>query len=145
MFPEAYAMGAAVPIAARGKIIELPHIRRSMPGTNESQAASRAPNPRAQEIRAYARELLSGPQFAASGRRGQLLQYLVQHTLAGDADKVNEYGIGLEVFQKPTSFDPRIESVVRTEFSRLRQRLKEYYAEEGRNDRIAIDFPPRSY
>ena len=138
-------MGSAVAIAARGKIVELPPIRRSMPGTNESQAASRAPNPRAQEIRAYVRELLSGPQFAASGRRGQLLHYLVQHTLAGDADKVNEYGIGLEVFQKPTSFDPRIESVVRTEFSRLRQRLKDYYAEEGRNDRIAIDFPPRSY
>jgi hypothetical protein len=35
--------------------------------------------------------------------------------------------------------------VVRTEFSRLRQRLKDYYADEGRRDTIAIDFPPRSY
>ena len=75
----------------------------------------------------------------------QLLNYLVEHTLAGDVDKITEYAIGLDVFQKPTSFDPRIESVVRTEFSRLRQRLKEYYAEDGRRDSIAIDFPPRSY
>jgi TolB-like protein/Tfp pilus assembly protein PilF len=88
---------------------------------------------------------LATPQFAASSRRGQLLQFLVQHALAGDADKINEYAIGLEVFDRPSSFDPRIESVVRTEFSRLRKRLKDYYAEEGRHDPIAIDFPPRSY
>ena len=131
--------------AARGKIIQFPRYRPSMPGTIENHAASRAPGSRTQEIRAYLGELLASPQFAASGRRGQLLQYLVEHTLAGDADKVSEYAIGLDVFQKPSSFDPRIESVVRTEFSRLRQRLKDYYADEGRRDRIAIDFPPRTY
>jgi TolB-like protein len=116
-----------------------------MPGTTENHAASRASDSRIEEIRAYVADLLTKPAFAASGRRGQLLHYLVQHTLRGDADKVNEYAIGLDVFDKPTSFDPRIESVVRTEFSRLRQKLKDYYAEEGRGDRIVIDFPPRSY
>ena len=74
-----------------------------------------------------------------------MLRYLVEHTLKGDADKINEYAIGLEVFQRPASFDPRIESVVRTEFSRLRQRLRDYYAEDGRRDSIVIEFPPRSY
>ncbi len=69
----------------------------------------------------------------------------MEHTLKGDADKINEYAIGLDVFQRPTSFDPRIESVVRTEFSRLRQRLKDYYAEDGRRDTVVIYFPPRSY
>jgi TolB-like protein len=132
-------------VPARGRIIQFSRNRPRMPGTIENHAASRAPGSRAQEIRAYLAQLLATPQFAAAGRRGQLLQYLVEHTLAGDADKVTEYGIGLDVFDKPTSFDPRIESVVRTEFSRLRQRLKDYYAEEGRRDRIAIDFPPRSY
>jgi len=130
---------------ARGKIGQFPRKRPFMPGTIESHVSFQAPDSRSREIRSYMAELLAKPQFATSGRRGQLLQYLVEHTLAGDADKVNEYGIGLDVFQKPTSFDPRIESVVRTEFSRLRQRLKEYYAEEGRRDRVVIDFPPRSY
>jgi TolB-like protein/Tfp pilus assembly protein PilF len=116
-----------------------------MPGIIENHASARVPGSRSQEIRDYLAQLLASPQFAASGRRGQLLQYLVQHTLAGDADRVTEYAIGLDVFQKPTSFNPQIESVVRTEFSRLRQRLKDYYAEEGRKDRIVIDFPPRSY
>jgi TolB-like protein len=145
MSPDPRLIRRVRPVTARGKIAQFPRYRPSMPGTIESHAASRAPDARTREIRAYMAQLLATPQFAAAGRRGQLLQYLVEHTLAGDADKVSEYAIGLDVFEKPTSFDPRIESVVRTEFSRLRQRLKDYYADEGRRDRIAIDFPPRSY
>ncbi len=116
-----------------------------MPGNIESHASSHTPDSRAQEIRAYLGRLLAGEHFSASSRRGQLLRYLVEHTLKGDSDKINEYAIGLDVFQRPASFDPRIESVVRTEFSRLRQRLRDYYAEEGRRDTIVIEFPPRSY
>ena len=116
-----------------------------MPGIVESQASPHTPDSRSREIRAYLSRLLATAPFAASSRRGQLLQYLVERTLAGDAGKLNEYAIGLEVFDRPSSFDPRIESIVRTEFSRLRKRLKDYYAEEGSRDPIAIDFPPRSY
>jgi TolB-like protein/Tfp pilus assembly protein PilF len=116
-----------------------------MPGSVESQASPQTPDARSREICAYLKRLLATAPFSASSRRGQLLQFLVLRTLAGDAHKLNEYAIGLEVFDRPSSFDPRIESIVRTEFSRLRKRLKDYYAEEGRNDPIAIDFPPRSY
>ena len=131
--------------SAHGKIIPYPRKRPTMPGTIESHASPRTPDSRPQAIRATLERLLGTQHFSASSRRGQLLRYLVEHTLAGDADKINEYAIGLDVFQRPTSFDPRIESVVRTEFSRLRQRLKDYYAEDGRRDTIVIDFPPRSY
>jgi|GEM_PF-761485 TolB-like protein/tetratricopeptide (TPR) repeat protein len=130
---------------ARGKIIPYPRKRLQMPGTIESHASPRTPDSRSQAIHATLERLLGTQHFSASSRRGQLLRYLVEHTLKGDADKINEYAIGLDVFQKPTSFDPRIESLVRTEFSRLRQRLKDYYAEGGRRDAIVIDFPPRSY
>jgi TolB-like protein len=116
-----------------------------MPGNIESHASSHIPDSRAQDIRAYLGRLVAGEHFSGSSRRGQLLRYLVEHTLKGDADKINEYAIGLDVFQRPASFDPRIESLVRTEFSRLRQRLRDYYAEEGRRDTIVIEFPPRSY
>lgn len=133
------------PKSAGAKIIEYPRKRPKMPGTIESQPSPRIPDSRAQEIRAYVAQLLATRQFASTGRRGQLLDYLVEHTLLGDADRISEYAIGLDVFQRPTSFDPRIESIVRTEVSRLRQRLKDYYAEEGRQDPIVIDFPPRSY
>ncbi len=130
---------------ARGKIIPYPRKRLQMPGTIESHTPSSYPDSSPEDIRATLERLLGTQHFAATSRRGQLLRYLVEHTLAGDADKINEYAIGLDVFQRPASFDPRIESVVRTEFSRLRQRLRDYYAEDGRHDAIVIEFPPRSY
>ncbi len=145
MLPESRSGPLKRPKSAHGKIIELPRKRLQMPSIIESHTSPRTPDSRSSEIRAYVAGLLAGQHFSSASRRGQLLNYLVEHTLAGDAGKINEYAIGLDVFQKPTSFDPRIESVVRTEFSRLRQRLKEYYAEDGRRDSIAIDFPPRSY
>lgn len=131
--------------SARGKIIPYSRKRLQMPGIIESHSSPRTPDSRSQAIRATLGRLLGTQHFSASSRRGQLLRYLVEHTLKGDAEKINEYAIGLDVFQRPASFDPRIESVVRTEFSRLRQRLKDYYAEDGHRDTIVIDFPPRSY
>jgi len=74
-----------------------------------------------------------------------LLRYLVERTLAGRTAQIGEYAIGLDVFDKPASFDPRIDLAVRAEVSRLRQKLKEYYSSDGRSDRLVIDFPQRSY
>jgi hypothetical protein len=51
----------------------------------------------------------------------------VEEKLAGRADHVTEYGIGLDRFEKPTSFDPRLEVTVRVEMSRLRRALAEHY------------------
>jgi TolB-like protein/Tfp pilus assembly protein PilF len=100
---------------------------------------------RADEVRAYVGQLLASPVFSGSARRAQLLHYLVERSLAGEGDRVNEYAIGVDVFGKPDSFDPRTESTVRTEFSRLRQKIKEYYKADGSTDRVRIDFLPRSY
>ena len=97
------------------------------------------------EVRAQLDRLLAAPALAASLRRGQLLRYLVERTLGDEPDGINEYAIGVDVFEKPPSFDPRIESIVRTEAGRLRQKLREYYAGEGRRDRVLIEIPLRSY
>ncbi len=114
---------------------------------NSGTAGEKSPPEAAQaaEIRAYVERLTNSPAFALSSRRTRLLKYLVERALAGEGDRINEYAIGRDVFDKPASFDPRIESAVRTEVSRLRQKLKEYYASAGRADRIVIDFPPRGY
>jgi TolB-like protein/tetratricopeptide (TPR) repeat protein len=70
---------------------------------------------------------------------------LVDRTLAGEGDQVNEYSVGVDVFDKLPSFDPRSDSMVRTDITRLRQRLRQYYAEEGSGDPVVIDLPARSY
>lgn len=101
--------------------------------------------PQGGEVRAQLDRLLSRPAFSLSLRRGQLLRYLVERTLDDESDAINEYAIGVDVFERPASFDPRIESIVRTEAGRLRQKLKEYYATDGADDRILIEIPPRGY
>ena len=77
MSPDPRLIRHVRPVTARGRIAQFPRYRPIMPGTIENHAASRAPDARTQEIRAYVAQLLATPQFAAAGRRGQLLQYLV--------------------------------------------------------------------
>src|SRR5271165_7451172 len=107
-------------------------------GSPESSATSLDPAQRDQ-IRSQLDRLLASVAFASSLRRGQLLRYLVARTLAGKGDGINEYAVGIDVFEKPASFDPRIESIVRTEVGRLRQKLKDYYAGEGQSSAIRIE------
>jgi TolB-like protein len=97
------------------------------------------------QVRACLDALLSSPEFSASGRKAQLLRYLVEQTLAGQGSKITEYGIGLDVFERPASFDPRTDSLVRAEISRLRIKLKRYYDDGSRTDPIVIDLPQRGY
>jgi TolB-like protein len=90
------------------------------------------------------RVLKSGP-FAQSQRRQRFLEYIVSETLAGRGDRLKGYTIGREVFDRPEEFDPNIDPIVRMEAARLRDRLREYYDGEGKNDRIRIELPKGSY
>jgi hypothetical protein len=50
----------------------------------------------------------------------RLLRYLVEKTLCDQREQLKEYVLGTEVFGRPSSFDPRTDSIVRVEASRLR-------------------------
>lgn len=76
---------------------------------------------------------------APSSRR--LLKYLAGHSSAGDADQLKEYTIGVDAFGKPSDYDPRQDSTVRIQIGRLRQKLAEYYREEGKDDPLVLDLP----
>lgn len=101
--------------------------------------------PDEQDIRASLERLLASSAFRIPGRRARLLNYLVDRTLAGEASRINEYAIGVDVFEKSASFDPKSDAVVRAEISRLRQNLKDYYEGPGVEDPIRIDLPARAY
>jgi TolB-like protein/Tfp pilus assembly protein PilF len=90
------------------------------------------------------RILKSGP-FAQSQRRQRFLEYIVNETLAGRGDRLKGYTIGREVFDRPEEFDPNIDPIVRMEAARLRDRLREYYDGEGKNDPIRIELAKGSY
>ncbi|HWG58820.1 MAG TPA: tetratricopeptide repeat protein, partial [Candidatus Acidoferrales bacterium] len=73
------------------------------------------------------------------------LEFVVEESLAGRQHRLKEYVIGIEVFGRVDSFDPRVDSIVRVEARRLRGKLQEYYAAEGINDRIRIKLRKGSY
>src|SRR5947207_4096174 len=85
--------------------------------------------------------IVSSKPFKTSEVHRNLLNYLAEKSLAGEAHTLKEYTVGLDLFGKPASYDPRQESVVRMHVGRLRQKLAEYYRTEGCDDSIIVDLP----
>lgn len=96
------------------------------------------------DVRTQLERILAAPAFA-SGRHPRFLRYVVERTLAGEADQLKEYVLGLEVFDRSDGYDPRLDSIVRVEARRLRAKLEEYYAGPGADDPVVIDIPRGSY
>ena len=61
----------------------------------------------------------------------RFLRLAVERALAGQADELKEYLIGVEVFDRKASYDPRVDPIVRVEARRLRAKLKAYYEGDG--------------
>ncbi len=89
--------------------------------------------------------VLGSALFRTGGRSGQLLRFLVEHSLNGNQETLKEYTIGAEVLGRGDSFDPRIDSIVRVEASRLRGKLDQYFASEGKSDAFVIRLPKGGY
>jgi TolB-like protein/tetratricopeptide (TPR) repeat protein len=104
-----------------------------------------ANSPPLEAVRLQLERILASQAFRKAGRLSRLLQYLVEETICGRGDQLKEYSVGLEVFGRGESFDPRTDSVVRVEVSRLRVKLQAYYASEGGGDPVLIDLPKGSY
>src|SRR5499427_10401184 len=85
--------------------------------------------------------VVASKTFKTSEVHRNLLTYLAEKSLSGEAQNLKEYTVGLDVFGKPSSYDPRQESVVRMHVGRLRQKLAEYYRTEGADDPVVVDLP----
>jgi Tol biopolymer transport system component len=96
-------------------------------------------------IRTQLTKILSSAYFASSPRMNRFLKYVVETTLEGKGTLIKEYVIALEVFDKSDSYDPREDSTVRTEASKLRARLSRYYENEGQADPVVISVPKGGY
>lgn len=97
------------------------------------------------DIREHLAAIQDSPQFVRSARLRRFLEFVVERELAGQRDDIQEYVIGLEVFDRGAAFDPRSDSIVRVEARRLRQRLADYYATDGARAPIRIALPERGY
>ena len=89
--------------------------------------------------------VLSSVAFSRSPRLARFLRYLVEQSLQGSAEALKEYVIGIDVFDRQTHYDQRLDPIVRVEARRLRGKLSLYYAQEGLTDPIRIEIPARGY
>ena len=89
--------------------------------------------------------LLQNSSFADSARASQLMEYLVERVLHGEAGGLKEYTLAADVFGRGSDFDPKLDSIVRAQVSRLRAKLLEYYDGDGRHDPVRFDLPRRGY
>jgi TolB-like protein len=96
-------------------------------------------------VRTQLEKILVSPGFIRSKRLGLFLRFTVEQYLEGRQNSLKEYLVGVEVFKKLESFDPRVDSIVRVEARRLRSKLERYYESEGRNDATIIRFRKGSY
>lgn len=90
-------------------------------------------------------KVLASDIFQASERSAKLLRFMVVRTLDGESASLKEYTLGADALGKGSSFDPRIDTIVRPEVSRLRGRLEKYYATEGKSDAVFITLVKGSY
>lgn len=110
-----------------------------------STSGTRGRGPEAAEVRAELARILESRAFAQAGRASEFLRFVVEETLGGRADRLKGYTVAIEVFGRPADFDAQSDPLVRVEAGRLRRRLAEYYAGEGRADPVRIELPRGAY
>jgi TolB-like protein len=101
--------------------------------------------PTSDQVRGQLDRLLASSVFANAGRMSRFLRFVTERALAGDGERLKEYVIGLEVFDRDAGYDPRIDAIVRVEAARLRTKLAEYYAGDGRGDAVVLTLPKGGY
>lgn len=89
--------------------------------------------------------ILRSETFQQADRLKRFLTFVVEEALAGRQADLKEYVIGVQVFRKEETFDPRTDPIVRVQARRLRAKLARYYREEGRTDPFIIDLPKGGY
>ena len=89
--------------------------------------------------------IFASADFVSAPKMRQLLRYLVDATLAGDAERLKGYAIGVDVFERGTGFDPAADPIVRVQAGRLRKLLDSYYRTDGAQDPIRIAIPKGGY
>ena len=108
-------------------------------------AANAGPHPPGDRRLEQVARIVSNPVLQNSESLCNLLKYLARQSIDAPAAPVKEYQIATEVFGRAADFDPRLDSTVRVQMSRLRSKLMEYYSQAGSKDSIVIEIPKGSH
>lgn len=90
-------------------------------------------------------EIVASPHFCNSKRYPAFLRYIVENTLAGRTELLKERTLGVEVFDRPPTYDTNADTVVRYTAGEVRKRLLLYYSEHRPVSGVRILLPTGSY
>jgi len=111
-------------------------------------SASRSPvidDPLSDERWQLVQRIIASPPFQKSGRLRDLLHYITEQTIRGNAHELTEQHIGEAVFHKPSGYSPLDDSSVRVHARQLRLKLHEYFDGVGRDESLVVEIPKGAY
>ena len=112
---------------------------------SEPTELSPAPGPAASEVWRVLDRIGKSRTLRRAEKLVHLLNFLVETTLSGNANYLKETTIGVSVFGRSPDYDPKTDTIVRSQVWRLRAKLKDYYATEGNQDSVIIDIIKGQY
>jgi len=97
------------------------------------------------EKRSELKRIFESKYFAKAPKRRRFLEFTSGQVFLGEENKLNEYLIGVEVYERGTDFDPQQDPIVRVQAHEIRRLLKNYYEEEGKNSPVRVELHPGQY
>ena len=92
-----------------------------------------------------ARRIAGSKGFVKSKFLTSFVLYICEKYLLDQADEISEQQIGEQVFRRPRGYNPGEDNIVRNYARLLRQRLDEYFAVEGIDERVRVVVPRGGY
>lgn len=118
------------------------------PGFAHSGAQDESPGVFPQEaalLREKVDGVLASPAFLRAPILSRLLRYLLERTIAGEAETLKAYTIAVEGLARSPDFDPQFDSYPRVQMVRLRKALEAYCADDPSMQDPCVYLCARSY
>ena len=116
---------------------------------DKQPSETRAANPveRLEEDQRWhlARRIAGSKGFVKSKFLTSFVLYICEKYLLNRTEEITEQQIGEQVFRRPRGYNPGEDNIVRNYARLLRQRLDEYFAVEGIDERVRVVVPRGGY
>lgn len=91
------------------------------------------------------RRLLAHRLFAHAESLRRIVLYLFERSQDADPTPVREQEIAVQALRRPANFDPKIDPIVRVSIASVRERLQQYFENEGRSEKVRLLLPKGQY
>jgi hypothetical protein len=91
------------------------------------------------------RRLLAHRQFAHAESLRRIVLYLFERSHEKDTIPIKEQEIAIQALGRPANFDPKIDPIVRVSIASIRERLQQFFDNEGRSEKVRLLLPKGQY